>query len=261
MAGDITLSHIESVIRDQFSTTFGAEIAAFDGMITETGFNPVTIDFAITITFADQSGFIPTTEEIDSLIELAFLPPSIDNLIGQYNALPADSPFSTTQTIQYEALSGILRDGLEEISPNSGNDRNVSKSERLLTAGVFSLLIFTIFLLVLWFRSRRYHRQSTLSSVKSRVKFDLLPIMPAYSYCDSRSSNLMQFKDDTSSLKSETSYRVRARSIGSSMSSHSSSSVSIQAIWQATQKKTTTMLSAKSEMIVTIDSVAFIRME
>jgi hypothetical protein len=103
MAADVALMHIEAVLRDQFSNAFGVEIDVFNGMIAGMGFNPVAIDFTVAISFTNDASFIPSTQDIDTLIDLALLPPAYDDLIADYNALPADSPFSTTQSVVYQA--------------------------------------------------------------------------------------------------------------------------------------------------------------
>jgi hypothetical protein len=192
------------------------------------GFDPVTIDFEVQVSFTTDSSFIPTTEEIDALIELAFLPPSVDMLIAEYNALPADSPFSSTQSVAYQALSGVIRDGLKVAASKPVHAKHISAAETSLVVGVSFLALLTFVLFIIWLRARR--KRHTQSSDKTNVKSDLIAIMPAYSYCDSRSSNLMQFKDENSTGKSEISYRFKSRSMSSSMSSRTSSSVSIRAI-------------------------------
>jgi hypothetical protein len=103
-AADIALANIEAFVRNQFSFAFGIEVDMFNGMVTTTGFNPVTIDFTVFVSFTNDSSFIPTTSEVDALIELALLPPNVDTLIAEYNALPTDTPFSSSQSVTYQAL-------------------------------------------------------------------------------------------------------------------------------------------------------------
>ena len=228
MAGDLALVNLEAFLRDQFSNAFGITINVFDGMIAEMGVNPVTIDFDVEISFTMDSSFVPSQADIDALIEVAFLPPNVDTLIAEYNSLSADSPFSTTQTVGYEAPPGIDRDGLKIAELNAEPEKGSSKAETSLIVGASLLALVTSIMFMAWLKARR-NRYVQVSAQANR-KSDLLAIMPAYSYCDSRSSNLMQFKDENSTGPSDLSRRLSARSRSSSMSSHTSSSVSIRAI-------------------------------
>ena len=101
MAGDLALANVEAYLRDQFSNAFGITINVFVGMIADMGVNPVTIDFNVEISFTMDSSFVPSQADIDALIETAFLPPNVDRIIAEYNSLPADSPFSSTQNVRY----------------------------------------------------------------------------------------------------------------------------------------------------------------
>ena len=228
MAGDLALANVEAYLRDQFSNAFGITINVFVGMIADMGVNPVTIDFNVEISFTMDSSFVPSQADIDALIEVAFLPPNVDTLIAEYNSLSADSPFSTTQTVGYEAPPGIDRDGLKIAELNAEPEKGSSKAETSLIVGASLLALVTSIMFMAWLKARR-NRYVQVSAQANR-KSDLLAIMPAYSYCDSRSSNLMQFKDENSTGPSDLSRRLSARSRSSSMSSHTSSSVSIRAI-------------------------------
>jgi hypothetical protein len=103
-AADVALMNIEAYVRDQFSNAFGIQVNVFSGMETATGFNPVTIDFSVAISFTNDISFLPTTADIDALIVMALMPPNVDTLIAQNNALPSGSPFTTTQSVTYQAI-------------------------------------------------------------------------------------------------------------------------------------------------------------
>jgi hypothetical protein len=218
-AADVALVHLETFLKEQFSSIVDFQIEDLQGMIIETGFNPVTIDFSATVIFSENSSIPVTQEELNMLIELAFLAPQVDTLIEVYRTLPPDEPFSTTQSIEFSTLSNVVKNDINLLQREQVGGK--STTEKVLIAGLtfLSLLLFT--LVGLWYRSRRRAQGCPLT----RSKFELIPIMPAYSYCDTRSSNLMQFKDETFSATPDESLRFKARSNSSSMSSHSSSVV------------------------------------
>jgi hypothetical protein len=219
MAGDVALGHLESFLTDLFANTFDVQIESFDGLIADTGFNPVTIDFNATITFSDTSSFVPSADEVNMLVELAFLPPQVDSLIQEYASLSADMPFSTTQSVVY-APSPLVRSDDSKLL-QSGDLGGKTTIEKALISSVALLSVALTVLLVVRFRSKSDRKRS----FPSATKFDLIPIMPGYSYCDNHSSNIMPFKDDSLSHGSNSSFQFNARSSGSSVSSHSSSVV------------------------------------
>jgi hypothetical protein len=218
-AGDVALGHLESFLVDQFSNTFDVQIESFEGMIIETGFNPVAIDFNATVTFSDASSFIPNAQEVDMLVEVAFLPPQVDVLIEEYGTLSMDMPFSTTQSIDFGSLTILRNDDLKLLRSEDAGRKTAT--EKALIVIVASLSVLLIMLLKLLYQSSKSLRRCP----SSPSKFELIPIMPGYSYCDCRSNNLMQFKDETLSNVSKPSTRFKAKSTGSSLSSRSSSVV------------------------------------
>lgn len=229
--GDVTTAYLEMYLRQQFSTTFGVQIATFSSVLIATDVNPISIDFRVKIVFSPSSAFIPTKAEIDMLIALAFLPPQVQTLIDSYSVLPPDLPFSSTQSVEYIPMPNrVITDDLFRSEEIVKNDTGLSATQKgfISVSGAFAFLVFATVILVA--ARRRSHKRRPLLPFSKHSKFEVIPIMPSYSYCDTRSSNLMRFKDDTrSSTSPDASHQFSLRSKGSSMSSHSST-LSIRAV-------------------------------
>jgi hypothetical protein len=217
LAGDSALGHLQSFLAEQFSSTFDVQMKSFDGLIVDTGFNPVMIDFNATVTFSGTSSFIPTTEEVDMLVQLAFLPPQVDALIEEYSSLSADMPFSTTQSIEFTPISLVRSDDLKLLqSEDVGGKTTIEKALISIVAFLSASLVV---LLGLRYKSNRKR------NLPFSVKLELVPIMPGYSFSDSHSNNIMPFNDESLSHASNSSCQFKARSSGSSFSSRGSSVV------------------------------------
>lgn len=109
--GDITLVHVENYVRSQFESRFGVMINFFDFRILNTGVDPITIDYTIDILFAQSSSYIPTQQEADILIELAFLEPNKDALLQSLRTYQEfDLPFGFIDDVFYEPLFDVVVD-------------------------------------------------------------------------------------------------------------------------------------------------------
>jgi hypothetical protein len=231
--GDLTTAYLNDFLVDQFNTTFGVKIATFTPRVLMTGLNPVSIEYTVDVVFAQSSAFIPSTQDVDALIELAFQQPSVQTLLDTFHMQPPDLPFMTTTSVTYTALPDVVVDDfIKSYERDQDDDGNLSATQKGLISGSAAIAVLAFLLAFLAFL-RRCRKRSFLQVTK-HSKSQGMPLMPSYSYCDSRSSNLMPFKDDTrSTSSSDASHRTKARSTSSSMSSHSSShssSVTIRAI-------------------------------
>jgi hypothetical protein len=108
---DITMVHLEEFIRSQFDTRFGVVINAFEFRLLETGVDPITMDFTIDIVFDQTSAFIPSKQEADILVELAFLEPNKDKLLQSLRTYQQfDLPFGFIDDVFYEPLFDVVVD-------------------------------------------------------------------------------------------------------------------------------------------------------
>ena len=192
------MAHLEDFIIAQFSDTFGVEVVDFESELTNTTTTPVvSIAYTVEVVFADTSTFIPTTEELDVLVQLAFLEPPVFDLLTDLRSLPSDSPFSSTESVEYFLLEGKLRVGA------TPRDR-LSAVQLTLITGASAILLAAVALLSMRWRTGRI--EAKFSTVTSSKVQDIPVLMPAHSYgysiLSSHSENIMQFRDDTGSTAS-----------------------------------------------------------
>ena len=188
VASEVTLTHIEDFIVEQFSSTFDLSVESFDGILTEFGTNPVAIAYSAEVTFSEGS-LIPMTSDVDDLIQIAFLEPPVLDLLGDFQELPPPMPFRDTESVEYFLLSELRSGEHAESLVGIG-----------LGAGVSAA--FLVALYCFWMRWRSRRRTTSTLSKAGGIPF----IMPSHSYTDSIGSsntNLMHFRDeDTVSMTS-----------------------------------------------------------
>ena len=108
-AADLTLDHIDRYLATMFAaipeTTYLGRIA----LPTSTGTNPVTIDYDFAAIFGQNSQTIPSTADLDQLIEGSLMEPAVNDLVDDLRVLPATNPFSTTVTVSYLDLGNNVQ--------------------------------------------------------------------------------------------------------------------------------------------------------
>jgi hypothetical protein len=108
---DITMVHLEDYVRSQLESRFGVQINEFQFRLLETGVDPITIDYTIDIIFDPSSAFIPTKQEVDILVELAFMEPSKDDLLKSLRTYQQfDLPFGFIDDVVFEPLYDVVVD-------------------------------------------------------------------------------------------------------------------------------------------------------
>jgi hypothetical protein len=104
-ASDKTASFIEDYIRSSLQFE-GIKLESFDFTVVETGSDPTkTISYTGTVTVAPDSPNQPTQEQIDTLIQTAFMQPSVETLLLTLQSLGPNNPFSSTSSVEY-AVTG-----------------------------------------------------------------------------------------------------------------------------------------------------------
>ena len=192
------MAHLEAFVMAQFSDTFGVAVENFEGKITTYAtFPDVVIMYTVEVTFADTSSFTPSTDELDVLVQLAFLEPPVFDLLTDFQNLPSDNPFSGTESVEYSLLEERIR---VDATPRS----TLSNTQITLVTGVSAMILVIAVFLLMRCRTRRIEaRFSTATSSKVQ---DIPILMPAHSYgysiVSSHSENIMQFRDDTGSTAS-----------------------------------------------------------
>jgi hypothetical protein len=198
LAGNATTQYLENFLLDQFASTFGVMIESFNGTLIKTGTNPTSIDYDVSVKFSPSSQFIPSPQDLDVLIQLAFQPPAVSAFLDKLHALAPDSPFVTTQQVSYTPL--------DTSAPSKSLDRGNGISPAtigLMSASAVIAVTAIVALAAIQCTSRCGKKRKSASIIQN--KSEVMPIMPSYSYADS-GRNLMQFRDDSTTSRSTPAY-------------------------------------------------------
>lgn len=102
-AATVTLDFLETYFTDQFAFSTETILAAFVGSSTDSDAATNSATFEATTTFDETSSFTPSTDDIDTLMQAAFLPPVVDALLAALANLPAGNPLSATTSVAYSS--------------------------------------------------------------------------------------------------------------------------------------------------------------
>jgi hypothetical protein len=100
----ITREFLEQFFIDFFEISFEFDFVSLSvGNLGNTVGPPPRIDYSVSAFFLPAGGTerIPTVEELDILIQTAFLQPSVQTLLLELRTLPLENPFSSTSTVFY----------------------------------------------------------------------------------------------------------------------------------------------------------------
>ena len=199
-AAEITMSHLQDFIVELFSGTFEVVVETFDFTILDFGSVPAAIAYAVELTFSETSAFIPSVNDVDDLVELAFMEPSVLDLLADFQEQPPEMPFQETKSVEFVLLSEIR--AVERVGP-------LSPMRIGLISG--ASVAFFLVLCYCWRQQRSRRRRKTLNVSGSwPSKSEGMPvIMPSHSFVESLTSgraNLMHFREDTESTTSGSVY-------------------------------------------------------
>jgi len=185
LAAQMTMKHLKTFVDDQFRSTFGVDLKRFGSTYTiiKSSSTVPVIAYAVDITFAGAtSAFIPSLNEVDLIIELAFRKPAVLSLIRDLQELPEEVPFHDTQSVVYkmpEGSQGVVEE----------NDSLLSPASFGVIVGGCAMISFMACCFFARHRSRMRcarARAATSRSHLRRAKEDGMEIlMPSHSYCDS----------------------------------------------------------------------------
>jgi hypothetical protein len=98
----ITREYLEQFFIDFFEFSFEGDFVSLsvDNLGNTIG-PPPRIDYDLAAFFFPLEERIPTTEEVDIIIQTAFLQPSVQTLLLELRTLPVENPFSSTSTVFY----------------------------------------------------------------------------------------------------------------------------------------------------------------
>jgi hypothetical protein len=99
----ITREYLEQFFIDFFEFSFEGEFVSLSvGNLGNTVGPPPRIDYNLTAFFFPAGAErVPTTEEVDIIIQTAFSQPSVQTLLLELRTLPLENPFSSTSTLFY----------------------------------------------------------------------------------------------------------------------------------------------------------------
>jgi len=196
-ASEITMAHVEETVRSNFEGTFGVVVDSFQSEIIGSTTTPnVVIQYSVSVTFSESSDFIPLPDEVDTLVNLAFLDPPVQDLIADLRALPPETPFSQTESVEYVKME--IRNGERVVS--------LSASQISLITGASAMVLIAVCYALMRSKARRNAARAVAGTKFSRVQ-EIPVLMPGRSYggismFSNESENLMQFRDDTGSTTS-----------------------------------------------------------
>jgi len=191
------MAHVEETVRSNFEGTFGVVVDNFQSEIIGSTTTPnVVIQYSVSVTFSESSDFIPLPDEVDTLVNLAFLGSPVQDLIADLRALPPETPFSQTESVKYVKME--IRNGERVVS--------LSASQISLITGASAMVLIAVCYALMRSKSRRNAARAVAGTKFSRVQ-EIPVLMPGRSYggismFSNESENLMQFRDGTGSTTS-----------------------------------------------------------
>jgi hypothetical protein len=131
-AQEVTLQFLNNYLFGQFSASDVTVLEMYSGRvqgINETIPSKPEAIYAVELNFANASVYVPSQQEIDVLVEISFSEPFLASLLSKLQNLPAQNPFSYTQSTTF-----TLRDDLHD-SWSSWSGVTVQSTYRLPMAG------------------------------------------------------------------------------------------------------------------------------
>jgi hypothetical protein len=106
---DLTCANVEKSIMDVVNLSPFIVLSDIRCEPTTTTTAPTTITYDVVVIFDTSSTVIPTTSDIDQIINVSFQSPQVDTLISDLNLLPSDNPFSSTTSATYMIAPAPIR--------------------------------------------------------------------------------------------------------------------------------------------------------
>jgi hypothetical protein len=132
-AQNITMEFLQDYLNEQFDSSTTTTVDQYSSEVLEANVTqvPPSLTYAFQILFTDSTTFFPSEDEIDIVIESAFVAPFADVLISVLQQLDAANPFSTTNTVAYTIRSDLklLKRGRSQSGDQNGTSPPVKISE------------------------------------------------------------------------------------------------------------------------------------
>jgi len=140
------------------------DFSTFSGSATGVAFRPNRIGFEGDTTFSKTSSSVPTGQELDALLALAFEEPQVGIFLTMLKELPPDNPFSTVTNVVYSSSRG---------SEEERTESRFSRSLIFVTAGLSILFCIQGFLYIAFKQRLRYHNSKSRAAHLQKGYIDI----------------------------------------------------------------------------------------
>ena len=97
-----------------------SDIERVFGQAVGSAIGPPRSGYEASVVFTPDSEVVPSKAELDVFVEAAFQQPSVQDLVDALSELPIDNPFSRTQSVTYESISGTPEEGARGVPSETG---------------------------------------------------------------------------------------------------------------------------------------------
>jgi len=161
----LTCVHLRRYFNTFFSTNVESNFVDFSCSGGEAAIpGQAAILYDVRAIFSENSELIPTQAEVDILIQTALLPPEVDSLLEELQALPPPNPLSRTSSVVYTSFAGP---GPLSTQWFSAGEPTYSPNEPKVASGLLAALVLsavftaTIFLVVALYPRRKRNPQQS----------------------------------------------------------------------------------------------------
>lgn len=190
----LTLTYLQTVFTDFFDLNVGVDMIEFIGFPLGEALSPARVGYQVTARFSQDSDPVPSTFELDGVIQTAMQQPQVQDLLDELQALPPSNPFSQTSDIIYFSSTSAL--SLSQEKPEDGTSAgpikgpprgyyDESPESRLSPAAIGCIvgLLVTVFIVagVVYHRrkkARKNQRPSSMLSLTERATDETLKRNP-----------------------------------------------------------------------------------
>lgn len=128
-------------------------------------------ELVVAMEFEDSSEFIPSTDDIDMLLEIAFTEPSVGTLLDLLAVLPNDNPFRHTTSVT--RIVGSLQLELSSNLPQPATMSSSTSSNRSTVVGAFAAA-FVVVAFAALYRNRHQYRKRRKFSRRTIEHHDIM---------------------------------------------------------------------------------------
>jgi hypothetical protein len=128
-----------------------------------------SISYDVVIIFSPTSSMVLTTNNTDDILEIAFLPPEVTNLINDLRTLPASNPFSTVTSTVYSIAPAPIRAPISNLTTTDSSNNNmvqINGSYLFTVSGIVGILL--LFFTAIFKQCRSVHGTNNKNTISIR---------------------------------------------------------------------------------------------